>query len=55
MNPHALLSLVLAPEIIADGFYVESQFICNAFELPLGSLSLMRRNSLNVIIISVEF
>ena len=30
MNTHTLLRLVLAPEIVADSLYVNSQFICNA-------------------------
>lgn len=30
MNPDALLRLVAASEIVADSFYIDSQFICNA-------------------------
>ena len=55
VDTHAFFRLVFPSEIVADSVYIDSYSSAMRCELPLGSLSLIRRNSLNVIIISVEF
>ena len=51
MDADISFGIVMLPaEIVADGVYIDSAIRC---ELPLGSLSLIRRNSLNVITIAL--